>query len=96
MPRFLVSIGNEGLETVLNIDEVINEDMVEKLSSNSPSTSGKQLGRILHMLHMRYRMNSHRKIKSYILEYSGSADDIWDNAKYVIKKLKKEGKPFTI
>lgn len=96
MVRYLVAFGNEGLECVLNLDKMIEEDTLEKLSADDPSKVKSKLAQTLNMLHLRFRVNMHRHIKSYILEYDGQERDIWDNAKFIIKKLKKEGKKIDI
>lgn len=102
MAEFLISIGNEGLEAVVNLDELREKDkvvMVDKLADPNPE-KGKyksHLGQTLWALHMRFRMNSHRKIKSYVIKYDGSEDDIWaafdDNPKGMKNLIKEKGNP---
>lgn len=97
MSKFLVCFGTEGLEAVVNITKIVDRDIVNKLcqEENSKNTN-LELSKILFFLKFRFRCNSHRRIKSYLLEYDGQEQDIWDHEKFIIKKLKREGKPINI
>lgn len=100
MTRYLVSFGNEGLEAVVNLDDLKTQDelfLAEKLADiENKNKKNHPSSQVLHLLHLRFRMNMHRRIKSYILEYDGQESDIWDNPKFIIKLLKKEGKEVQI
>jgi len=100
MTRYLVSFGNEGLETVVNLDELKAQDddfLAAKLADlENKNKQSLPSGQVMQMLQLRYRINMHRCIKSYILEYDGQKNDIWDHEKFIIKLLKKEGKEIRI
>ena len=96
MKKYLVCFGNEGLEAVVNITKLIDEDVQDKLTSDNPKSAGNKLNQTMSMLRLRIQFNHQRRIKSYILNYDGEECDIWDNAKFIIKKLKKEGKPIKL
>jgi hypothetical protein len=94
MPEFLISIGIEGLEAVVDLDELREKDkqvMIDKLADPNPSKGKYQsnLGNTLWALKMRFRMNSHRKIISYLIFYEGSEDDIWYSFSVSPKNMKK-------
>jgi hypothetical protein len=94
MSEFLISIGIEGLEAVVDLDELREKDkkvMIEKLSDPAPEKNKykSELGKVLWALNLRFRMNSHRKIKSYLINYEGSEDDIWAAFKASPKNMKK-------
>lgn len=100
MTRYLVSFGTEGLETVLDLDDLKRQDeqfIADKLADMDNKTKkSPPSSHVMHMLGMRYRINMHRKIVSYILEYDGLVDDIWQEEKFIIKFLKKNGNKIKI
>lgn len=61
--------------------------MVEKLKSPKPSKiKGSHSGRMLWFLSMRFRFNSHRKIRSYIIETDMPLQDLWQCDPSILEK----------
>lgn len=95
--KYLVGYGNEGLEWLINISSILEEDkeiMIKKLSdinSNNKIYHSK-LNNTIHSLMLRSRFNVHRNIKNYFFETEVSEDYLRnlleDNktAKNILKK----------
>lgn len=89
--KLLVCIGNEGLEAVIDlgdlerVDEETKKVMTyQKLASDNPSEIKfrSKLAQVMGALEMRFRLNGHRNIKKYILNFCGDDYDfLWDWAR---------------
>lgn len=102
--KFLISIGIDGVEAILNLDEYKENSkqvMIEKLSDPSPE-KGKyvpKINKVLTSLHLRFRMNSHRKIKSYLINLPvESEDEVWRLCEnnHFLKLVKQKGEKFDL
>lgn len=84
MIRVLIAIGEQGVEAIVNLDEYEKDRkkvMIEKLSDPNPQPGDHipKINKVLGALSIRFRLNCHRKIKSYIIELPFKSDDeVWN------------------
>lgn len=70
MTKYLVSVGSEGIESLIDLDkaELDSQAVVaEKLRSKDPAEVRDPMNKTLFALSMRIRLNSHRNIESYVI-----------------------------
>lgn len=106
MGRYIVSIGNEGYEGLLDISAAEREDeemMIQKLQSPDPENFKfkSKINHQLQVLFLRSRFNSHRNIKHYVVIWEESPESLRDfvesNPRKFVKLMnKKKNKPVSI
>lgn len=64
--RYIVSIGTEGVEAFLEVTDIAENIIMDKLSGGSDVACNKLTDQ-LNSMALGFRMNSHRKIRSFVI-----------------------------
>lgn len=98
MNRFLVAFGTEGGESVINLSDMEDEFVIDKLTSDDGlSKSYDKFGSAMNMLALRFRANNQRHIETYLLDVDEAIteEDIWDmfeaSPQYTIDMIRQKG-----